>query len=112
MYKKFGDISSFLLLYLGRDSRVESGILIVPAKLQEFDSLPPSAPIYKLIGPVLLRHDRSEAVLTVNGRVEFIEKEMYVDLTNLPFFQYTSLGVIEFSLWAASKWGSIDDVKI
>lgn len=41
--------------------------------------MPPSAPIYKLIGPVLLKQDRSEAVLTVNGRVEFIEKEMYAD---------------------------------
>lgn len=48
-------------------------------KLQEFDSLPPSAPIYKLIGPVLMKQDRNEAVLTVDGRVQFIEKEMYVD---------------------------------
>jgi hypothetical protein len=27
---------------------------------------------------VLLKQDRNEAVLTVNGRVDFIEKEMYV----------------------------------
>lgn len=33
---------------------------------------------------MLLKQDRSEAVLTVNGRVEFIEKEMYVaDLASL-----------------------------
>ena len=59
--------------------------------LQEFDSLPPSAPIYKLIGPVLMKQDRSEAVLTVNGRVEFIEKEMYVDRALCLFLWSTSL---------------------
>jgi prefoldin beta subunit len=32
--------------------------------------------IYKLVGPVLLKQDKSEAVLAVDGRLEFIEKEM------------------------------------
>ncbi len=32
--------------------------------------------IYKLVGPVLLQQDRVEAESTVNGRVEFITKEM------------------------------------
>ena len=34
--------------------------------------------IYKLVGPVLLKQDKTEAESTVNGRLEFINKEMYV----------------------------------
>ena len=33
--------------------------------------------IYKLVGPVLLAQDKSEAVMAVQARLEFIEKEMY-----------------------------------
>ncbi len=32
--------------------------------------------IYKLVGPVLLKQDKVEAESTVNGRLEFIAKEM------------------------------------
>lgn len=45
---------------------------------KEFASLEDDANIYKLVGPVLLKQDRNEAVMAVNGRLEFIEKEMYV----------------------------------
>lgn len=31
------------------------------------------------MGPILLKQERSEAVLAVDGRLEFIEKEMYVE---------------------------------
>jgi len=34
------------------------------------------ANIYKLVGPVLLKQDKTEAVLAVDGRLEFIENEM------------------------------------
>lgn len=34
--------------------------------------------IYKLVGPVLLAQDKSEAIIAVQARLEFIEKEMYV----------------------------------
>ena len=44
----------------------------------EFASLDGDSNIYKLIGPVLLKQDKNEAVMAVNGRLEFIEKEMYV----------------------------------
>lgn len=44
----------------------------------EFASLDEESNIYKLIGPVLLKQDKNEAVMAVNGRLEFIEKEMYV----------------------------------
>ena len=44
----------------------------------EFASLDEDSNIYKLVGPVLLKQDKNEAVMAVNGRLEFIEKEMYV----------------------------------
>lgn len=45
--------------------------------------------IYKLVGPVLLAQDKSEAIMAVKARLEFIEKEMYVLLFlsfSFPFF--------------------------
>jgi hypothetical protein len=44
--------------------------------IQEFASLDDDAKIYKLVGPVLLKQDTSEAKSTVNSRLEYIEKEM------------------------------------
>lgn len=43
---------------------------------QEFDMLDDDATIYKQIGPVLLKQDKTEAVMAVNGRLDFIDKEM------------------------------------
>ncbi|KAE8380052.1 putative prefoldin subunit 6 [Aspergillus bertholletiae] len=43
---------------------------------KEFNSLDDDANIYKLIGPVLLKQEKSEALMAVNGRLEFIEKEI------------------------------------
>jgi prefoldin beta subunit len=43
---------------------------------QEFSNLMEEETIYKLIGPVLLKQERSDAESTVNGRLQFIEKEM------------------------------------
>ncbi|MCJ1250263.1 hypothetical protein MMC30_007489 [Trapelia coarctata] len=43
---------------------------------KEFAKLADDANIYKLVGPVLLKQDRTEAVLGVDGRLEFIEKEI------------------------------------
>lgn len=45
---------------------------------QEFATLPDDAKVYKLVGPVLLKQDVSEAKSTVDGRLEYINKEMYV----------------------------------
>lgn len=47
---------------------------------QEFDILDDDANIYKQIGPVLLKQDKTEAVMSVNGRLEFINKEMCVHI--------------------------------
>lgn len=43
---------------------------------QEFSKLAEDANIYKLVGPVLLKQDSTEAKSTVDGRLEYIEKEM------------------------------------
>ncbi|MCJ1226324.1 hypothetical protein MMC12_002974 [Toensbergia leucococca] len=43
---------------------------------KEFSTLAEDANIYKLVGPVLLKQDRNEAVLAVDGRLAYIEKEI------------------------------------
>lgn len=43
---------------------------------KEFAGLKDDANVYKLVGPVLLKQDKTEAVLAVDGRLEFIDKEM------------------------------------
>ncbi|KAF2148837.1 Prefoldin beta-like protein [Myriangium duriaei CBS 260.36] len=43
---------------------------------KEFSSLSDDANIYKLVGPVLLKQDTAEAKSTVDGRLEYIEKEI------------------------------------
>ncbi|KAK4121986.1 Prefoldin beta-like protein [Parathielavia appendiculata] len=43
---------------------------------KEFDKLKEGETIFKLIGPVLLKQDRTDAESTVSGRLEFIEKEI------------------------------------
>ena len=42
---------------------------------QELESLGGDSNVYKLVGPVLLKQGRPEAVLAVEGRLGFIEKE-------------------------------------
>ncbi|CZR64225.1 related to Gim complex component GIM1 [Phialocephala subalpina] len=43
---------------------------------KEFAGLDDGANIYKLVGPVLLKQDKTEAVMAVDGRLEFIENEI------------------------------------
>ncbi|KAI1497992.1 Prefoldin beta-like protein [Biscogniauxia marginata] len=43
---------------------------------KEFERLKDGENIYKLVGPVLLKQDKVEAESTVNGRLEFISKEL------------------------------------
>jgi len=43
---------------------------------QEFSGLDDEAKIYKLVGPVLLKQETSEAKSTVDSRLEYIEKEI------------------------------------
>ncbi|KAL8674306.1 MAG: hypothetical protein Q9168_001299 [Polycauliona sp. 1 TL-2023] len=43
---------------------------------KEFNTLSDDSTIYKLIGPVLLKQEKTEAESAVDGRLEFIEKEI------------------------------------
>ncbi|KAJ5773595.1 hypothetical protein N7457_008491 [Penicillium paradoxum] len=42
----------------------------------EFAQLDDDSNIYKLVGPVLLKQEKTEATMAVKGRLEFIEKEI------------------------------------
>jgi len=42
----------------------------------EFATLKDGANIYKMVGPVLLKQDKTEAVMSVDGRLQYIEKEI------------------------------------
>eukprot|EP00638_Chattonella_subsalsa_P017672 CAMPEP_0117833968 /NCGR_PEP_ID=MMETSP0949-20121206/10630_1 /TAXON_ID=44440 /ORGANISM="Chattonella subsalsa, Strain CCMP2191" /LENGTH=142 /DNA_ID=CAMNT_0005675717 /DNA_START=30 /DNA_END=458 /DNA_ORIENTATION=+ len=43
---------------------------------QELDLLEDDAPVFKLLGPVLIKQDLMEAKDTVEKRIEFIQREM------------------------------------
>ncbi|ETN43089.1 uncharacterized protein HMPREF1541_02247 [Cyphellophora europaea CBS 101466] len=43
---------------------------------KEFDGLTDESGIYKLVGPVLLKQEKPEAMSAVEGRLEYIGKEM------------------------------------
>ncbi|KAL8816958.1 MAG: hypothetical protein Q9223_004121 [Gallowayella weberi] len=59
---------------------------------REFANLTDDSTIYKLIGPVLLKQEKAEAESAVEGRLEFIEKEMYTILSFLVIVEGTELG--------------------
>jgi len=44
---------------------------------QEFATLKPHNTIYKLVGPILVPQEQSEAKLNVDTRLDFIRGEMY-----------------------------------
>ncbi|CZT01365.1 related to Gim complex component GIM1 [Rhynchosporium graminicola] len=56
--------------------RLESQQQENKAVQKEFDGLKDDANIYKMVGPVLLKLEKTEAVMAVNGRLEFIENEI------------------------------------
>ncbi|KZZ95736.1 Prefoldin [Ascosphaera apis ARSEF 7405] len=56
--------------------RLESQQQENQAVKKEFDTLDDDANIYKLVGPVLLKQETSEAVHAVEARLGFIEKEI------------------------------------
>jgi prefoldin beta subunit len=55
---------------------LESQLAENQAVSAEFATLTDSSNIYKLIGPVLVKQDKTDAVAAVNGRLDFIEKEI------------------------------------
>lgn len=56
--------------------RLESQQAENKAVQKEFKSLGEDGDIYRLVGPVLLKQDKSEANSTVDGRLDFIGNEI------------------------------------
>lgn len=56
--------------------RLESQQAENKAVQKEFKGLKDDADIYRLVGPVLLKQDRGEATSTIDGRLDFIGKEI------------------------------------
>jgi prefoldin beta subunit len=46
--------------------------------------------IYKLVGPILVKQEKQEAVTQVNNRIEFINGEMCVSFRRTPFSSQAS----------------------
>ncbi|KAF9731373.1 prefoldin subunit 6 [Paraphaeosphaeria minitans] len=55
-----------------RKKRKKSALIMA----QEFDLLADDTNIYKQIGPVLLKQDKTEAVMSVSARLDFINKDI------------------------------------
>ncbi|CUS12265.1 unnamed protein product [Tuber aestivum] len=66
------DMSSVVEARQKLDSQLEENKSVQ----KEFASLSDDAKIYKLIGPVLVKQDKSEAVMNVDKRLEFINSEI------------------------------------
>jgi prefoldin beta subunit len=43
---------------------------------QELAALKPGESVYKLMGPMLVRQEQADARAVVDGRLEFLEKEL------------------------------------
>ncbi|KAF2000469.1 Prefoldin beta-like protein [Amniculicola lignicola CBS 123094] len=72
-YQKFqGELSTAIEARQKLESQQQENTTVQ----KEFNLLDDDANIYKQIGPVLLKQDKAEAVMSVNGRLEFIEKEI------------------------------------
>ena len=48
--------------------------------LQELDLVEDGEDVFKLMGPILVKQDLSEAKQTVQKRLDYIRKEMYVNM--------------------------------
>lgn len=57
---------------------------------REFKNLGEDADIYRLVGPVLLKQDKVEANSTVDGRLDFIAKEIARTETRIKDLQQNS----------------------
>ncbi|EFE31915.1 uncharacterized protein ARB_01168 [Trichophyton benhamiae CBS 112371] len=73
---------------------------------KEFKTLDDDANIYKLVGPVLLKQDKTEAVMAVEGRLDFIEKEMYSEAV-LPSSKRIEKQITEIQEKSDNKRGEI-----
>ncbi|TVY41890.1 Prefoldin subunit [Lachnellula occidentalis] len=70
------EVQQQLQNYVNSRQKLESQQQENKAVQKEFAGLKDEANIYKMVGPVLLKQDKTEAVLAVDGRLEYIEKEI------------------------------------
>ncbi|KAK9324120.1 Prefoldin [Lipomyces orientalis] len=79
-YEKLGEefrkTQSDLSTYIEARQKLESQLQENKIVQKEFSILEDDSKIYKLIGPVLVPQDKSEAVINVDKRLEFIESEI------------------------------------
>lgn len=57
---------------------------------KEFNDLADDANIYRLVGPILLKQDKTEAKSTVDGRLDYIGKEITRTEARIKEFQENS----------------------
>ncbi len=62
---------------------IETHTLPRPLPPQELEKVTDGSVVYKLVGPVLLKQDLTEAKVTVQKRLDYIGKEMWVTYFNL-----------------------------
>ncbi|TVY57586.1 Prefoldin subunit 6 [Lachnellula cervina] len=72
----YQNIQQELQTHVNSRQKLESQQQENKAVQKEFSGLKDEANIYKMVGPVLLKQDKTEAVLAVDGRLEYIEKEI------------------------------------
>jgi prefoldin beta subunit len=73
---EYNQLQSELSTSVDARQKLESQQQENKAVQKEFATLDDEASIYKLVGPVLLKQDKTEAVLAVEGRLSFINKEI------------------------------------
>ncbi|KAJ8099744.1 Prefoldin [Lipomyces tetrasporus] len=74
--EEFRKIQSDLSTYIEARQKLESQLQENKIVQKEFSILEDDSKIYKLTGPVLVPQDKSEAVINVDKRLEFIESEI------------------------------------
>ncbi|KAK9458020.1 Prefoldin [Dipodascopsis uninucleata] len=73
---EYRSVQKDLSTYIEARQKLESQLQENKIVQKEFSILEEDAKIYKLVGPVLLPQDKTEAVINVDKRLEFIESEI------------------------------------
>ncbi|KAI5842467.1 Prefoldin [Morchella snyderi] len=76
MTEEFTTLQKELSAVVDARQTLESQLQENQSVQKEFSGLDDDANIFKLIGPVLVKQDKSEAIMAVGGRLEFIEAEI------------------------------------
>ncbi|KAK6544175.1 hypothetical protein TWF694_000882 [Orbilia ellipsospora] len=73
---EYTDLQKKLQEVIEARQRLDAQLSENKAVQKEFASLDSDANIYKLIGPTLIKQEKSEAIMNVDKRLDFIEKEI------------------------------------